>query len=64
MGQGPDALQKRRIFNALQEMSPGPQSNVRKTVKRKTGGYQDVLTESPFLRSLHEKEIEKTQEPQ
>lgn len=52
------------IQNVLQELSPVPQSNVRKTVKRKTGGYQDVLTESPYLQSIREKEIEKKQEQQ
>lgn len=50
------------IQNVLQELSPVPQSNTRKTVKRKTGGYQDVLTESPYLQNIREKEIEKNQE--
>lgn len=39
-----------------------PQSNIRKTAKRKTAGYQDVLTESPYLRSIREKKIEKNRE--
>lgn len=52
------------IQNILKELSPVPQSNVRKTVERKTGGYQDVLTESPYLQSIREKEIEKAQEQQ
>lgn len=47
------------IENILEHLSPVPQSNVRKTAKRKTGGYQDVLTESPYLLSLREKEMEK-----
>lgn len=50
--------------NILQELSPVPHSNIRKTSKRKTGGYQDILTESPYLDSLREKEIKKNQEEQ
>lgn len=50
------------IQDILQELSPVPQSNVRKTSKRKTVSYQDVLTESPYLQSILEKEIEKGQE--
>lgn len=49
------------IEDILKELSPPPKCNVRKTVKRKTGGYQDVLTESPYLRSILDKENEKKQ---
>ncbi|KAI4460650.1 hypothetical protein MML48_5g00008304 [Holotrichia oblita] len=41
---------------------PFPQSNVRNTTKRKTGCYQDVLTESAYLQSLRDKENEKNQQ--
>lgn len=39
-GPGPSCFSKEvDIQNILQELSPGPQSNVKKIVKRKTGGY-------------------------
>lgn len=50
------------INSLLQELSPIPQSTTRRTVKRKNTGYQDVLTESPYLQSLREKEVEKDRE--
>ncbi|KAI4466985.1 hypothetical protein MML48_2g00000316 [Holotrichia oblita] len=49
------------IHKILTETCPFPQSNVRNTTKRKSGCYQDVLTESAYLQSLPDKENEKNQ---
>lgn len=46
------------IKDILMEISPLPQGNARST-NRKKNTYQDVLTESPFLQSLREREENK-----
>lgn len=50
------------IQSMLHQLSPIPQSTQRKSTKRKSSNYQDVLTESPYLQSIREKENEKKQE--
>lgn len=55
-----DTLNSVDIQILVDELSPNPHSDCRKNPKRKTKNtYQDVLTESPFIKELCEKEAEK-----
>lgn len=58
----PALPEEKSASEMLLNISPLPHANTRKCTTRKKNSYQDILTASPYLESLREKEINKKAE--